>query len=203
VFYFNDKLYNELPFRIVLPNGKTHTSLHKLSEEELISLGIYSVDIIKPEITKFQYYGEPNIIIENNRAIATYPIIEYSIEEQEHMFNELKNQKYNEIATARYNAEISGIDVNNVTVKTDRESQALITGAALQAMVDSEYSCKWKTEQGFVELTAEEILGIAVMVRQHVQECFDKEAELTVLIEEAQTIEDLNEIVWNENIEED
>lgn len=107
-------------------------------------------------------------------------------------FEDLRNRKYREIATARYNAEIAGID----GIKTDRESQALITGAALKAMQDSTYSCRWKTESGFVELTAPQILAIADAVRAHVQGCFDREAELLTLIEAAESPEELDEIVF-------
>ena len=107
-------------------------------------------------------------------------------------FEDLRNRKYREIATARYNAEIAGID----GIKTDRESQALITGAALKAMQDSTYSCRWKTESGFVELTAPQILAIADAVRAHVQACFDREAELCGLIDKAKTPGDLDKIVF-------
>jgi len=69
-------------------------------------------------------------------------------------------------------------------------------GAALKAMQDSTYSCRWKTESGFVELTAPQILAIADAVRAHVQACFDREAELLPLIEAAESQEELNAITW-------
>ena len=107
-------------------------------------------------------------------------------------FEDLRNRKYREIATARYNAEIAGID----GIKTDRESQALITGAALKAMQDSEYSCRWKGVGGFIELTAPQILAIADAVRAHVQSCFDRESELVALVDAAETVEAVEAIVW-------
>lgn len=110
----------------------------------------------------------------------------------------MKMAKREEMAAARYEAETSGVLVGGVIVKTDRESQALITGAALQAMADSEYSCQWKAEQGFITLTAEQIQGVAVAVRMHVQACFDREAELVELIDQAQTPEELEAITWEE-----
>jgi len=72
----------------------------------------------------------------------------------------------------------------------------LVTGAALKAMQDSEYSCRWKGVGGFIELTAPQILAIADAVRAHVQGCFDREAELVALIEAATTPEELAAIVW-------
>lgn len=83
-----------------------------------------------------------------------------------------------EIAARRYQAEIAGITVNEMHLPTDRASQGLVTGAALQAVIDSNYSCQWKTEEGFIDLGAQQIIGIASTMRAHVQACFDREAAL-------------------------
>ena len=107
-------------------------------------------------------------------------------------FSTAKENKYTEIAAARYNEEIAGIN----GIRTDRESQGLITGAALKAIQDSTYTCKWKGIDGFVELTAPQIIAIADAVRQHVQGCFDHEAELLPLIEAATTEAELDLITW-------
>ena len=114
----------------------------------------------------------------------------------EDKFQQAKEAKKAEIAQARYNAEIAGVTVNGVSIKTDRESQGLITGAALKAIQDSTYTCKWKGIDGFVELTAPQIIAIADAVRAHVQSCFDHEAELQPLIEAARTLEELEQIKW-------
>jgi len=110
--------------------------------------------------------------------------------------DELKRQKRDSIAAARYESETGGVEVAGVTVRTDRESQALITGAALKAMQDAEYVCRWKTVDGFVELTALQILGVADAVRAHVQAAFDREADLLGDIDAAKTAEDLELIAW-------
>ena len=65
-------------------------------------------------------------------------------------------------------------------------------------MQDSTYSCRWKTESGFMELTAPQILAIADAVRAHVQGCFDREADWVRQIKDAETPEDLAGIVWEE-----
>jgi len=111
-------------------------------------------------------------------------------------FATAKENKYAEIAAARYNAEIAGVVVNGISIKTDRESQGLITGAALKALQDNTYTCKWKGINGFVELTAPQIIAIADAVRAHVQSCFDHEAELLPLIESAETEAELEAISW-------
>ena len=107
-------------------------------------------------------------------------------------FSTAKENKYTEIAAARYNEEIAGIN----GIRTDRESQGLITGATLKAIQDSTYTCKWKGIDGFVELTAPQIIAIADSVRQHAQSCFDHEAELLPLIAAATTEAELEAINW-------
>lgn len=109
--------------------------------------------------------------------------------------DELKAQKKAEIAAARYAAETAGTTVNGITIDTGRDSQALITGAAVAAMLDENYSLNWKTESGFIHLTAPEIIAVAQAVRAHVQACFDREAELCALVDAAETKEDLDEII--------
>lgn len=109
-------------------------------------------------------------------------------------FDEQKTQKKAEIAAARYAREIAGTIVNGITLDTGRDSQALITGAALAAMLDEGYSLNWKTAAGFVHLTSPEIIAVAQTVRAHVQTCFDREGELVALVDAAQTAEELDAI---------
>lgn len=112
------------------------------------------------------------------------------------VLQDARDSKKAEIAAARWGAETAGIDASGFTVRTDRESQALITGAALQAIVDYDYECLWKTSEGFVHLSAEQIKYIAQLVRLHVQSCFDREAELLPLIDAAESQDELKEIVF-------
>lgn len=84
----------------------------------------------------------------------------------------------NLIAARRYNEEIRGITCEGSLIDTGRDSQALITGAALAAVIDPAYICNWKSATGFITLDATQIIGIASAVRAHVQACFDREAEL-------------------------
>jgi hypothetical protein len=109
--------------------------------------------------------------------------------------DELKAQKRAAIAAARYSTETAGTTVNGITIDTERDSQALITGAAVAAMLDDNYSLNWKTDAGFIHLSAPEIIAVAQSVRAHVQACFDREAELCALVDAAETKEDLDEII--------
>ncbi len=192
----NGTLSNSIPFRLHLPDGRTRTSLHELNDAQLAGLGIFPCDEIKPPLEWTQHHGTPEITVTDGRATATYPVLDYSPDDAAGMLEAAKERKRSEIAAARYEAETAGIDVNGFTVRTDRESQALITGAALQAIVDYDYECRWKTSEGFVHLSAEQIKYIAQLVRSHVQSCFDREAELLPLIDAAESPDGLNEIVF-------
>ena len=196
MYLVNGTLSASLPFRLHLPDGRTRTSLHEMSEAQLAELDIYPVDEIKPPLTWTQHYGAPEITVTDGRATATYPVLDHSPDEVAGILEAAKSAKRAEIAQARFEAETAGIDVNGFTVRTDRESQALITGAALQAIVDYDYECRWKTSEGFVHLSAEQIKYIAQLVRLHVQGCFDREAELCGLIDKAESPDELGGIAW-------
>lgn len=100
------------------------------------------------------------------------------------------------VASRRYMAETAGITVQGMAIATDRASQALITGATVAAMRDAAYSCQWKTADGFVKLTAAQILGIDTAVRAHIQGCFDREAELLTAIADASFTSAMLEQGW-------
>lgn len=87
------------------------------------------------------------------------------------------------ITERRYQAEITGIELNGLQINTDDRSKLLINGAALEATIDPAYVMQWKTPSGFVELTGAQVISIARAVRAHIQACFDREAELLAALE--------------------
>ena len=100
------------------------------------------------------------------------------------------------IAARRYEAEGGGITLNGMPIATDDRSKLLINGAALEAAIDPAYTMQWKTPAGFVELTGEQVIGIARAVRAHVQACFDREAELLAELEAGTLTNELLEQGW-------
>lgn len=100
------------------------------------------------------------------------------------------------VAAERYRREIAGITLDGKQIETGRDSQALITGAALASVLDPEYSCQWKTPAGFVQLNSEQIIGVASAVRAHVQACFDREAELLAEIDAGTYSEEMLSVGW-------
>jgi len=100
------------------------------------------------------------------------------------------------IAARRYEAEVGGITMNGLQINTDDRSKLLINGAALEATIDPAYVMQWKTTGGFVELNAQQVIGIARAVRAHVQACFDREAELLAALEAGTLTEEMLGLGW-------
>ncbi|MDT4813623.1 hypothetical protein FQZ97_466130 [compost metagenome] len=101
------------------------------------------------------------------------------------------------IAARRFVAETSGITINGLPLDTGRDSQGLIAGAALQAVIDPQYSVRWKMVGGeFVELSAQQIIGVATAVRAHVQACFDREADLLTELDAGTLVDSMIEEGW-------
>ena len=100
------------------------------------------------------------------------------------------------IADRRYLAETGGILVNDMQIDTGRDSQAMITGAALSALIDDTYVCRWKTPTGFVTLNASTLLSVSQAMRRHVQACFDREDELVTAVSDGTFTDAMLEEGW-------
>ena len=100
------------------------------------------------------------------------------------------------IAARRFQVETGGVTVEGVQINTDRDSQSLLTGAAFAASLDPGYHIKWKAATGFVDLTGEQILGIASQVRAFVQACFNREAELLGAVADGSITSEMLEEGW-------
>jgi hypothetical protein len=111
---------------------------------------------------------------------------------------ELKALKRQEIADARFEAEVAGFTLQGMPVRTDRETQARLAQACMFAFANPTFETDWKLSNGtFVHLTAEQIIGVSQAVLTYVQGCFTKEAQLNLQIEAAEDAEQLNMISWS------
>ncbi|MCD5996514.1 DUF4376 domain-containing protein [Pseudomonas sp. CDFA 602] len=100
------------------------------------------------------------------------------------------------IAARRWIAETGGIVLGGMPVDTDDRSKLLINGAALRASRDGSYVLKWKTLEGFVDLPADQVLIMADAVSDHVQDCFNREAELQAAVVEGTIAAEMLEQGW-------
>ena len=111
---------------------------------------------------------------------------------------EVTAQWADQIAARRFQVETGGVTVAGVQINTERDSQSLLTGAAFAASIDPDYRIKWKAETGFVDLTGEQILGIASQMRAFVQACFSREAELLGAVADGSITAQMLEEGWPE-----
>ena len=109
--------------------------------------------------------------------------------------------KLAELAEWRYNQEVGGISIGGARIRTDRESQATITGAFISLSQGLATSVDWKAEGGvWVQLTLAEIAPLAAAVVAHVQACFSAERVLSEQIQAAQTIEAVQAIAFPDEV---
>lgn len=100
------------------------------------------------------------------------------------------------IADRRWLAETSGTTFAGMPIDTDDRSKLLINGAALRADRSADYVLRWKASQGFVDLTAAQVLAVADAVSEHVQLCFDREDALLVAVTDGSITAEMLEDGW-------
>ncbi|HCJ29400.1 MAG TPA: hypothetical protein DHV63_08915 [Pseudomonas sp.] len=121
----------------------------------------------------------------------------------EHKAEQARKALIASIAARRWQAETGGIDVAGMHIETDDRSKALITGSAIKAMRSAAYTLNWKTPEGFIQIPAEQVLAMADAVSDHVQACFNREAELLEALEAGTFTPDMLEEGWpNEPVHE-
>lgn len=80
-------------------------------------------------------------------------------------------------ASTRWQTMNSGITVQGLQVSTTDESRGLVQGAYLRVQ-NGATSCRFKSDTGWVTLSADQVTAIAVAVGNFVQSCFDLESSL-------------------------
>ena len=146
---------------------------------------------IAPLSRKVEWYeianvGEPELV--NGSWVRPQIFTDLRTEET---FDRLKAAFIAHVADLRYQHETSGVSLFGSMIKTDRESQATITGAWVKAKEDPTTTINWKAENGFTVLDAPTIIAAGDAVFGHVQACFTKEASLLEAAERATAVEDL------------
>lgn len=79
----------------------------------------------------------------------------------------------------RFKREVGGVSYLGKTIQTDRETRANWIGILINAQSNPAYTVTWKTSDGsFAHYSANEAIGAALKVSDHVQKCFDAESQL-------------------------
>ena len=109
-------------------------------------------------------------------AVTQQPVAQRSL-------TEIRDALFAALSDRRWRAETAGIVVGGAPIRTDRESQSVLTSAYVQATGNPDFAVRWKVGPGqFVTLNAATIIAIGDTVTAHVQACFDHEDQLTTAI---------------------
>lgn len=171
----NQLIVGAWPKRVTTPDGKTIEGFNKAVEAGNINPNDYDWWELTPD------NSTPARI--QTQSTSTYTKNGNVYEEQKtySLAANFKDILSDYITEKRYEKEIGGLEVNGLTIKTDRESQSMIIGATV--LIGDGETLKWKTEAGFVDLSGAQIKAIATLVRNHIQACFNREAELLAELE--------------------
>jgi len=102
-----------------------------------------------------------------------------------------KAYRLSELAAYRFQKETAGIVINGMTIKTDVDSQAKLTGAWSFSQLNPAVLIDWKAESGWIQIDAATIAAIAGAVATHVQACFSTErihAEAIAALETSEAV---------------
>ncbi len=172
--------------------------LMNLSKEELLNLNYY--EIIEAEIpvyNKNTQYITLERIIETDTVIHSYIINNLTNDEIAESIINRKRWMKQDATEKRYIVETSGLSINNIVIKTDRESQATIgctlnyLGLVPNAVID------WKGTFGWTSINMASANFSAIAIGNHVQACFSHERVIHEAIDATTTHEDLDNIDIN------
>lgn len=109
-----------------------------------------------------------------------------------------KQREKDNIKEKRYEKEVGGCTFNYqgtvVPVDSERDAQAKLSAALLMADKGLwQNGKKWKFADGiFRPLTIEQVVALAVTVGNHVNDCYQRESDLTDAVDAATTLEETN-----------
>jgi len=152
-----------------------------ISDEVLINLeSVYPVIPNPPIIDEYYQYNITNDItswaVNANNVTQTFTTINKPI-------SDIKNNVLDNCTKLRYLYETGGFIFNTLLIHSSRESQIKIYGSSQAARNDVRVeNSKWKTLNGFVEMSNTDMISLGEALLSFVQGCYDKEDALITLI---------------------
>lgn len=130
----------------------------------------------KPATSEFEYAVELAPVQTESGYVQAWQVATMPSNDQSTLIQNQKQYLLARVSELRYEKETSGFTLTDGTVlKTDRESQATVAGAAVSALLDPAVVIKWKAASGWVDLHADAIKQIALIVSVYVRACFEAE----------------------------
>ena len=156
-----------------------------------------------PEIKWYQEEDPATYAFEDGqwwKKINVVNIADRSVYTEEQKIEILKNKLKELNKNIRKSFEFGGIEFGGFWIETDRESQAMITGAYTKAKDNPELTINWKATNGWITLNASQIIAVGDAVFAHVQKCFNTEETIVNQIIPLSIIDDIvnfdYETIW-------
>jgi hypothetical protein len=131
------------------------------------------------------YYGPTWEFLEN-KVIAHYEVQPLDL-------NSVKQNYRERVASKRYDKEIAGtsVEINGIEykLKTDRDSRFKYVEKLV--LMEDDTTINWKFDEGWALLNKENLQSIVSSIETHVQNTFDEEYNLNVILDQAQTVQDI------------
>lgn len=177
---------------MIAPNGRV-LSIIDVQDMALAQLGVPAPNFllgIAPESLDFYWNGTE--FIQLGAAPNKYCFFDYELREwfDPRTLDQIKNQRWSEIKTARDQMEFGGFEFEGLIYDSDQVSQARIMGAAV-AGIDQIWTLADNTT---VELTAQQLKGLYAALQAHVASAHEKGRNARQLIYEAETKEQVEAI---------
>lgn len=169
-----------------------------LTSNELIALGYFPIEISAyPEYDINTQYIIMNRIIDTDKVIHEWTVHNIPDDDIEDTIYKRKICMKQNATDNRYRVETSGLSINGIMIKTDRESQATIAGTLNFLGLVPSAVIDWKGAGGWTTITAQSANYSAIAIGMHVQACFSHERALCEAIDLATTHAELDSIDIN------
>lgn len=133
---------------------------------------------------QYERYGAETLTPDPGRQVVVVvrEIVSWTEEEITQDLEARKTAKLAELAQLRFEKETGGVTVNGTVIRTDRESQAVISGAYNAMQIDPTRVIDFKGVNGWVKLDSAAVTVVSEAVADHVQACFTRERELVLAL---------------------
>ena len=147
---------------------------------------IFELEVPETEPTKYETVIEVSYEIVSDVLVRRKDVIGLKDPET------VRAMLFDELAEIRWNRERSGMTFNGMLIPTDDGTKANLTAAYTKARLDPDRVRQWKVGPGqFVPITGHAIIAMGDAFEDHIQACFDREAEISAMLLEAEHSDDL------------
>ena len=183
---------NDLDIQTLVLTPEQQTRLNAINSAPLADT--------KPWLEELKLYVEHDLIFEN--TASPFLSVRYDpVKTNDALYAIAKSKTFVDLAKHRFEKETEGLLINGITVRTDRQSQGLITAAFSSLNNGFINSIDWKGANGWITLSLNEVTMIAQEVGKHVQRSFSAERFVQEQINAMTTPGEVSDYDWELSFE--